>query len=99
MFMFLSILFASLVVVGLCGAILAAREPREAPQPEMKLAVEPPRFFADVAVSPQGPSIPVELLLSYIERHVRLEQAAAERFVNVPSTEALRTPTASPFVN
>jgi hypothetical protein len=41
--------------------------------------------------------VSAEVLALQIERHVRLEQAAAERFHQFPSVEALRTPTLSPL--
>jgi len=44
-----------------------------------------------------GHRVPLETLLSQIERHVRLEQAAAESFLERPSETALRAPTASPL--
>jgi hypothetical protein len=100
MLMFLSILCAGLLVVAVCAAILSTFEPAEpAPPVETRPAVEQ-RFFAKDAVpASTGPSLPFDLVLSQIERHVRLEQLAAERFLNVPSPESLHSPTSSPFVN
>jgi hypothetical protein len=43
--------------------------------------------------------IPIEALLAQIEKHVRLEQAAAESFVEFPTPAMLHSKTTSPFVN
>ena len=44
-----------------------------------------------------APYVPSDVLALQIERHVRLEQAAAERFHEFPSVEALHMPTLSPL--
>ncbi len=65
----------------------------------------PARFFADsippfTPARPAMPSpIPIQALLLQIENHVRLEQAAAESFIDYPSAALLHSKTASPFVN
>ena len=41
----------------------------------------------------------MEVLRLQIERHVRLEQAAAEAFRDFPTAEALQTLTTSPLVH
>jgi len=103
MVMFATILIMSLLAVAVCAAAFAAATRDEAsrqPQPERRLAVAPPRFFADPAARPAGGSlVPVEVLLSQIERHVRLEQAAAEDYLDVPTPDALHSRTTSPFLN
>lgn len=77
----------------------ARSEARPALQPE-KFVVAPPQFFAaEVREIETRPQVPIEVLMSQLQRHVQLEQAAAETFVNVPSPEALRSRTSSPFVN
>jgi hypothetical protein len=72
----------------------------------------PPRFFAPgegarpaaatpvptIAV-PMSEPVPLDLLLMQIERHVRLEQAAAESFHSMPTGQSLHSRTASPLVN
>jgi hypothetical protein len=67
-------------------------------QPQLDLA--PARFFAD---NPKAfhrqPHVPLEVLLLQIEQHVRLEQAAAESFISLPSPEALNCRTQSPLVH
>lgn len=58
-----------------------------------------PQFFADGHVAPAQPRVPVEVLLLQLERHVRLEQAAAESFLLSPTVESLHTRTSSPLVH
>lgn len=102
--MFLSVLALSLVGVLVSAVLFAAA----LPQPhEPEAAIETPviqagRFFADdrrrdlpSAISP----VPVEVLLLQLERHVRLEQAAAESFHWSPTPEALHMHTVSPLVH
>ena len=103
MLMFLTILSMSLLALLACVAAfgLATRtEVQPEVQPEPRLAVEPPRFFAAPVARPVAtPQVPIEVLLSQIERHVRLEQAAAEAFLEVPTPDALHSRTASPLLN
>ena len=59
------------------------------------------RFFAN-RVTPPIPTpipVPIEALLQQFENHVRLEQAAAESFVALPSHAQLHIKTTSTFVN
>jgi hypothetical protein len=71
------------------------------------LANMPERFFArDTApafsVPPpvaNVPRVPIEVFLAQIERHVRLEQAAAESFLLDPTVESLHGRTTSPLVH
>jgi hypothetical protein len=70
------------------------------PRAEQSLPVVPSHFF--VAHVPQVaaiPRVPLEVLLSQIERHVRLEYAAAESFIDFPSAESLHSRTMSPLVH
>lgn len=77
--------------------------------PETVIAVTPARFFGDtvapaaaaqaLAQVKQGQRIPLEVLLLQIESHIRLEQAAAESFVELPTAALLHGRTASPLVN
>jgi hypothetical protein len=100
MLMFLSLLLTGLAVTAVCAALLSASAPDERPSVEPEITVRAPRFFASDAPPALDPrAIPAELLLSHIERHVRLEQAAAERFVSLPTIESLQAPTESKFVN
>jgi hypothetical protein len=67
---------------------------------EPKLELAPPRFFVADAPRPLSPSgVPIELLLLQIERHVRLEQAAAESFIGMPTVASLHQRTPSPLVH
>ena len=71
------------------------------------LANMPERFFArDTApafsVPPpvvNVPRVPIEVFLAQIERHVRLEHAAAESFLLDPTVESLHGRTTSPLVH
>jgi hypothetical protein len=86
------------------GAATRPESPSSAVQPELRptKAVGAARFFADRAVPPavqQQPLLPTEVLLAQIENHVRLEQAAAESFLEAPSHAQLHTKTTSAFVN
>lgn len=104
MFMFLSILFASFAVLAVGALIVASGSPRgaEAPvlQPERARNLGTPRFFGDDTEAPAlRQPVPVGVLMSQIEQHVRLEQAAAQSFLDVPTRESLHSRTESPFVN
>jgi hypothetical protein len=104
MMMLLTILCTSLFVTVICGAALlkAAHRDEEASEirGERKIAIDPPRFFAGDLMRPAStPKLPLELLLTQLERHVRLEQAAAETFLDRPTPESLHSPSASRFVN
>jgi len=75
----------------------------------VKAAALPARFFVDSAVLPMaartripvdGPvEIPIEALLLQLENHVRLEQAAAECFLESPNASQLHSRTTSTWVN
>jgi hypothetical protein len=105
--MLLMILAASVPVFALCCLMFAGTGPRnlkEKPAPDARLErraeIPAPRFFAgEPAGRLTDTRFPMETLLSQIERHVRLEQAAAETFLDVPTREALHSRTTSPFMN
>jgi hypothetical protein len=104
MVMFATILIMSLLAVAVCAVAFGAAtrgEARSAARPERRLALEPPRFFASPAAvkAAAAPGVPVELLLSQIERHVRLEQAAAEAYLELPTRDSLHTRTPAPRLN
>ena len=102
---------ACLSVFGLAVACLAfgaatrteerTPAPRPQPQPAAAKAAVKPRFFVDPVLFPQParPRIPIEALLLQIENHVRLEQAAAESFLQTPTPALLHSRTISPLVN
>jgi hypothetical protein len=107
--MFLTAAILSLLAVAVCAVLFAAatRDEAEATRPVVQAAREPQRFFASapVASAPTARDalepqlIPVEALLLSIEQHIRLEQAAAESFLNRPTNESLHSRTTSRLVN
>lgn len=102
MLMFLTILAMSLLALLACVAAfsLAARADAEiVAQPENRPADEPQHFFAPLPRAARPPQVPLDVLLSQIDRHVRLERAAAEAFLEVPSLDALHSRTGSPLLN
>lgn len=95
----------SLLGVGASVAIFAAathdeRAAQSVPLDEM-VYLGAPRFFADrpTPASPPPVGVPIEVLLLQIQRHVQLEQAAAESFHHFPTAQALHVPTLSPLVH
>ncbi len=99
--LFLMVLALSVLGVAVSamafGAATRVNTPPE-PQPAVRVpAVLPaPRFFAD----PETPArVPMGALLLQIERHVQLEQAAAESFLSDPTAESLHLPSMSPLVH
>ncbi len=100
---------ACLSVFGLAVAALAfgaaTRDAREAPgarpQPVAAKAASRPRFFVEPSTLPAGVQarVPIEALLLQIESHVRLEQAAAETFLESPTPALLHSRTISPLAN
>ena len=111
--MFLMLFAMSLLGTAVSAALFAAatREERQQPAPRAeKRPADPQHFFVpgrDATASADIPGIdvpspgpvPIETLLLQIERHIRLEQAAAESFHRRPTGESLHTRTASPLVN
>lgn len=99
--MLLSVLVLSLAGV-LVSALLfaAAMPPGEQPKgaADHARAVRSARFFADDR-SRGAAAVPIEVLLLQLERHVRLEQAAAESFHWSPTPQALHMHTVSPLVH
>lgn len=103
MVMFLTILLVSFAVLTVTAVLAVGLAPRErtapALRPERPASVEPPQFFvADAPLPATRQPIPLELLLAQIDRHVRLEQAAAKTFLAVPTASSLHTRTESPLV-
>lgn len=98
-------LFAMAVVAVAFGAVNRSEQSISTgqPGPELTKAVAPPARPLPIA-APKQPAlppeqIPIELLLLQIENHVRLEQAAAESFLEFPTRALLHSKTTSPFVN
>ncbi|MFG1691468.1 hypothetical protein ACGF5M_04875 [Gemmatimonadota bacterium] len=102
--MFLVALFTSLFGLGIAiaGFGLATRdeeeeEPQEQPQrvsmpPGNLLPNDPP------SVIPTS-RLPSDLLMLQLERHIRLELAAAEAYLDSPTTEMLHARTSSPLAH
>ncbi len=99
-------LFALAITCMAFGA--ASRQEPNTVTPERKSAEEPveARFFATNITTPAGKvipiaarnSVPIEALLLQIESHVRLEQAAAESFLESPNAALLHSRTMSPLI-
>lgn len=89
----------SLLGVAVSAVLFAAATrdtaPAEAPAELPAAGVGVPRFFAQGATS-AGPAVPIELLQK-IQRHVRLERAAAEAFLAAPTRASLHRRTRSPL--
>ncbi len=100
--MFLMVVTVSAVGLLITVVLFAAamRDDRGAPEvcAESAMPLAPPRFF--LQERPQlSPRVPIEVLLLQIERHVRLEQAAAESFLESPTSKSLHSRTTSPLVH
>jgi hypothetical protein len=105
--MFLMALCMSMFALAVAAIAFGAATQKESPALPVKPELQPvqaaaaSRFFAD-KVAPRknlGTCVPKEILLAQIENHVRLEQAAAESFLETPSHAQLHTKTTSAFVN
>jgi len=94
-----------LAVVALAfRAATRAESSDAAVRPDLPLAkaAVPARLFPAQAAMPPAltpQQVPIELLLLQIENHVRLEQAAAESFVEFPTYALLHSKTTSRFMN
>jgi hypothetical protein len=110
MVMFLMVLCMSLFGLALSALAFGAAtrglptedEARLKAAVDERLAAVPERFFVrDEAPRPGAgmPKIPLEVLLLQLDRHVRLEQAAAEAFIRFPSSESLHGRTLSPLAH
>ena len=104
--MFLMILLMSVLTFAVAAigfkASAGKESPSETTQPAVPaLKAAPERFFSPrvIPAIPVHTQVPIEVLLQQIENHVRMEQAAAESFVQFPTQAHLHTKTPSPFVN
>jgi hypothetical protein len=109
--MFLMILGVSVFIFGLGVATVRFQPSMRSDSSDSALETERTRVNAvaptlvssehAAAVKPVAlpRQIPIELLLLQIENHVRLEQAAAESFLEFPTHALLYSKTTSPFVN
>ncbi len=98
----LFLMVAALSVLGVAVSAMAfgaatRGEPGERQQPsQVPTVLLKTRFFVADA-EPERAS--VEALLLQIERHVQLEQAAAESFLYAPTAESLHVRSMSPLVH
>lgn len=113
MVMFLMVLCMSIFGLALSALAFGAATRDEHARQEValaktvdaRLASVPERFFVhDSAPRPAVASgvlarVPIEVLLLQLERHIRLEQAAAESFLYAPSRESLHGRTLSPLAH
>jgi hypothetical protein len=108
--LFLMTAAMSLLAMVVTGALFVAATRTEgpaAPGAARRARVEPPRFFAETAASPEAAAekaptaevVPLDALLLRIEQHIRLEEAAAEAFLHAPDQAALHSRTTSRLVN
>jgi len=75
------------------------READAIPAVKPVAAPAPTRFFVEEMPVASQPRVPIEALLLQIERHIRLEQAAAESFLDCPTAQSLHSRTSSPLVH
>lgn len=94
----------SMLGVAVSAALFAAATSQERAESQKPMVRAPaasiptPQFFAEAAASAQ-PRVPIEAILLEIERHVQLEQAAAESFLHAPTVERLHGRTMSRLVH
>jgi hypothetical protein len=81
------------------GAATRPERTQAPPAPQPRVAKPQARFFVEPGIPIARPRVPIEALLLEIENHVRLEQAAAESFVEFPTAALLHSKTSSTFVN
>lgn len=94
-------------IVGLCvclfvfalalGSSIAGGSPAKPTQTVVPTA----RFFAPQAQAnaPMYREVPLHMFLSQLEHHIRLEEAAAQSFVDKPTVANLYAPTTSQWAN
>ncbi|HWR50637.1 MAG TPA: hypothetical protein VN428_05995 [Bryobacteraceae bacterium] len=110
MLMFFVALFFSLFGLAILSipfwlAIFPEQEPEFAEAREAKkqpvAELVPSHFFGESILVPltAQPRVPLEALLLQIENHIRLEQAAAESYVEAPGLALLHSRTRSPLVH
>jgi len=92
----------SIALVGVMGTVLLFsvamrhREDEEEVSAPTRAPTSTGQFFLDEAADPHpGSDLSSDALRVRVERHVRLEQKAAEGFLRSPSAESLQTRSAS----
>ena len=82
------------LVVGMALGLGPNADEQQPATPEM--AVAPARFFAGENRIPAAlVNLPIDLIVSQLEYHIRLEQAAAENFLHAPNLRNLHARTSS----
>lgn len=79
------------------GAATRPERTRAAAETQPSVARPRARFFVEPGAEGPDRRVPIEALLLAIENHVRLEQAAAESFVESPTPAMLHSRTSSRF--
>ena len=100
--MFLMAAALSLLGVAVSAVLFGAatrHAPADEPRPAVDVTVPVAARFFDRSLAEGSSRVPIEALLLEIERHVRLEQAAAESFVHAPTIESLNSRTMSRLVH
>lgn len=92
-------LLGVVVSAGLFAAATRGVDARMTEALEPVHETSPSEFFAPAHTAFARPPVSVDVLLLRIERHVRMEQAAAESFMARPTAEMLHMRTASPLVH
>ncbi|MFH1766237.1 MAG: hypothetical protein ABIF09_18795 [Gemmatimonadota bacterium] len=92
----------SVILIGVVAAVLLfsvamrGRGAEEEPKPPTRAPTSSGHFFLDGVAEPVGViNVPADALRLQLERHVRLEQQAAEGFLRSPSASSLQAPSAS----
>ena len=96
----LSLFGLAVTCLAFSAATRSAGEPEPAPEPKKVRNEVPARFFAPriSTIRVDRAQVPIEALLLQIESHVRLEHAAAESFLEDPTTSLLHSRTMSPLI-
>lgn len=100
--MLLTVLAMSMLGVAVSAMLFAAATHEDRPAaeaPAEALQPSPSGFFAADRLPMVSPPVSVDVLLLQIEGHVRMEQAAVQAFLAMPTVESLHTPTRSPLVH
>jgi hypothetical protein len=93
-------LFSFLVVFAVALGLKISEPPARAlADKRTSVAVVPSRFFGRGLEGTAAVEMPIDAFLGQLERHIRLEHAAAENFLDQPSSENLHAPTTSTLVN
>jgi hypothetical protein len=104
MMMFLTLLFIGFLAVAALSGIVYGTSPRNAEHPEVRpeaaVSLGPSQFFAgDLTARPEQPRLPLDAVIAQIERHVRLEQASAESYLEIPARERLHAQAPPNYLN